>query len=351
MWIGVTGLGRIGVTHARNLAATPGVDGLVFTDPVPGRAEAAAALLARNGSADAPEVRVVGDLTTLLAGVDGVLVATPTPTHAEVVHRSLDAGVPTLCEKPIAGDLATMTAVIEHAERSGTPLLVGFQRRFDPAIQELKRRIDGGELGDLYLVRAIGMDAVPPGPAYIPTSGGIFRDLFIHDLDAVPWLVGRPVDQVHAVGSVLVDAAFAANDDVDTAVITLTFAGGVIAQLAGGRRDGGGYDHRIEVIGSRQALTAGLDGRSPITSVEPGGHDPGDQAYPGFVERFARAYAHEARVFVDVVAGGAGNPSPARDSLVSLVLAEACERSRRCGQPVRPVFPGTVGPSGTQARP
>jgi myo-inositol 2-dehydrogenase/D-chiro-inositol 1-dehydrogenase len=340
MRIGVTGLGRIGVMHAVNLAATPGVDRLVLTDPVPGRAEEAAALLSRRAAA--PEVRVVGDLTTLLAEVDGVLVATPTPSHAQVVHRALDAGVPTLCEKPIVGDLTTMTAVIEHAEGSGTPLLVGFQRRFDPAIQELKRRIDNGELGDLYLVRSIGMDAAPPDPAYIPTSGGIFRDLFIHDLDAVPWLVGRRVEQVHAVGSVLVDQAFADGDDVDTAVITLTFEGGVIAQLAGGRRDGAGYDHRIEAIGSRQALTAGLDARTAITSVEPGGHDPGDGAYPGFAERFARAYAHEMRVFVDVVAGRAANPSPARDSLVSLVLAEACEQSRRSGLPVRPQFPAAV---------
>lgn len=340
MRIGVTGLGRIGVMHATNLAATPGVDRLLLTDPAPGRAEEAAVALAGRGPG--PEVQVVGDLATLLAEVDGVLVATPTPSHAEVVRRSLDAGVPTLCEKPIAGDLATMTAVIEHAERTGTPLLVGFQRRFDPAIRELKRRIDGGELGDLYLVRAIGMDAVPPDPAYVPTSGGIFRDLFIHDLDAVPWLVGRRVEQVHAVGSVLVDRAFADCDDVDTAVITLTFEGGVIAQLAGGRRDGGGYDHRIEAIGSRQAVTAGLDARTPITSVEPGGHDPGPDAYPGFVERFARAYAHEMQVFVDVVAGRAANPSPARDSLVSLVLAEACEQSRRSGRPVRPRFPVDV---------
>jgi myo-inositol 2-dehydrogenase/D-chiro-inositol 1-dehydrogenase len=282
--------------------------------------------------------------------VDGVLVATPTPTHAQVVHHSLDAGLPTLCEKPIAGDLATMVAVVEHAERSGTPLLVGFQRRFDPAVQELKRRIDDGTLGDLYLVRSIGMDAAPPDPAYIPTSGGIFRDLFIHDLDAVPWLVARPVEQVHAVGSVLVDQAFADSDDVDTAVITLTFSGGVIAQLAGGRRDGGGYDHRIEVIGSRQALTAGLDARTPITSLEPGGHDPGDQGYPGFPERFARAYENEMRVFVDVVAGRAANPSPARDSLVSLVLAQACEQSRRSGRPVRPELPEAAAANGAEVR-
>ena len=359
MRIGITGVGRVGVMHAINLARTPGVDELVLHDPVPGRAEAAAVTIVSSvaGTAGADtggdgsgcpggvpaRLRVAAGLRDVLAEVDGLLVTGPTPSHAEVTRHSLDAGVPTLCEKPLAADLETMRAVVEHAERCAVPLLIGFQRRFDPAIVELKRRIDAGDVGQVYLVRAIGMDAVPPDPAYVLTSGGIFRDLFIHDLDAVPWLVGRPVVEVHAVGSVLVDPAFAAADDVDTAVITLVFEGGTIAQLAGGRRDGCGYDHRIEVIGSRQALTAGLDERAPITSLEPGGHDPGDAAYPGFPERFARAYANEMRVFVDVVAGRAVNPSPARDSLVSLTLAEACERSRRSGHPVRLVTPAAAG--------
>ncbi len=335
MRIGITGVGRIGVMHATNLARVAGVDEVLLHDPVPGRAAAQAGRLASGGSGG-PVVRAVETLPELLAAVDGVLVATPTPTHAQVAGAALDAGVATLCEKPIAGDLETMRAVIERAERTGTPLLVGFQRRFDPAISELKRRIVAGEVGDLYLVRAIAMDAVPPDPEYIPTSGGIFRDLFIHDLDAVPWLVGRPVVSVHATGSVLVDPAFAAAGDVDTAAVTLVFEGGVIAQLSGGRRDGGGYDHRIEVIGSGQALTAGLDDRAPITSLEPGGHDPRGNGYPGFPERFGRAYANEMAVFVDVVAGRVANPSPARDSLVSLALAEACERSLHSGGPVRP---------------
>lgn len=352
MRIGVAGLGRIGLMHATNLATVTGVDALVLTDPVPGRAERAAEVLSRGGgpacaAVGGPRVQVVEDLSRLLTEVDGVLVATPTPTHAEVVHRVLEAGIPALCEKPIAGDLGTMRRVVEHAEGSGIPLLVGFQRRFDPAMTELRRRIEAGDVGDLYLVRAIGMDAEPPDPAYLPTSGGIFRDLFIHDLDAVPWLVGRPVVQVHAVGSVLVDQAFAASDDVDTAAVTLMFEGGVVAQLAGGRRDGAGYDHRIEVIGSRQALAVGLDSRTALTSLEPGGHDPAGAAYPGFPERFARAYAREAQVFVDVVAGRAVNPSPARDSLVSLVLAEACERSRRSGTPVRPDEVARAGLSGS----
>lgn len=351
MRIGVVGVGRIGVMHARNLAATPGVDQVVVHDPVPGRAAqvavelSSATELAAAGSGGpaggapqvvAPEVVAhEGDLAALLARVDGVLVATPTPFHADVVHAALDAGVPTLVEKPVTGDLESMRAVIAHQAATGTELLVGFQRRFDPAISELKRRIVTRELGDLFHVRALAFDATPPPTDYIPLSGGIFRDMFVHDLDCVPWLVGSPVVQVFATGSVLVDEAFAAANDVDTAAITLTFANGVIATIAGGRCDGGGYDNRIEAVGSLQALTSGLDARSPITSLEPGGHDPKGNAYAGFVERYDVAYRAEVATFVDVIAGRVPNPSPVADSVTSLVLAQACEESLRTGAPVR----------------
>jgi len=339
MRIGITGVGRIGLMHATNVAATPGVTELVLHDPVPGRAESVAADL--RGTHPGLAVRAVGSdgdgYPQLLAGVDGVLVTTPTPTHAAAVHAALDAGVPTLVEKPIAGDLETMREIIAHAEQSGVPLLVGFQRRFDPAIAELKRRIAGGEIGDLYLVRAIAFDAEPPPAEYIPTSGGIFRDMFIHDLDCVPWLVGRPVETVHAAGSVLVDDAFRQAGDVDTVAITLGFAGGVIGQLSGGRRNGTGYDNRIEAVGSAQSLTSGLDARTPIISLEPGGHDPAGTAlgaYPGFAQRYAPAYAAEVATFLHVISGKTENPSPARDSVISLILAQACEESLRTGATV-----------------
>ncbi|WP_447008600.1 Gfo/Idh/MocA family protein [Saccharothrix isguenensis] len=220
-------------------------------------------------------------------------------------------------------------------EASGVEVLVGFQRRFDPAVSELHQRIRAGDVGDIYLVRALGNDAQPPDLAYLPNSGGIFRDLLIHDLDAVPWLVGEPVVEVYASGSVLVDQAFGDADDVDNAVVLLKFAGGAHALLAGGRHDPLGYDHRIEVLGSRDSLTAGLDPRTPLTSLEPDGPKVAADAYPGFPERFHRAYLNEMTVFTQVVAGRVANPSPARESLISLRLAEACEQSRRSGAPVR----------------
>jgi myo-inositol 2-dehydrogenase / D-chiro-inositol 1-dehydrogenase len=328
MRIGVAGVGRIGTMHATNLASLEQVDEVVLFDPVPGRA-------AEVSTNVGPRTRPVDSLDALLATSDGVLLATPTDTHPEMLRRSLSAKVPVLCEKPIASNLDTMTALVNEVEAAGVDVLVGFQRRFDPAVVELRRRIRAGEVGKVYLVRALGNDAQPPDFGYLPASGGIFRDLFVHDLDAVPWLVGEPVVEVYASGSVLVHEAFAAADDVDNAVITLRFAGGAHALLAGGRHDPLGYDHRIEVMGSKDSLTVGLDPRTPLTSLEPDGPQVAVDAYPGFPQRFRNAYLNEMAVFVDVVAGRAENPSQVRDSLVSLRLAEACESSRRSGNPVR----------------
>ncbi len=327
MRIGVAGVGRIGTMHATNLAALDRVDEVLLFDPVPGRAAQA--------SADLAGTRAVDDLDTLLGTVDGVLLATPTNTHPEMLRAAIGKGVPTLCEKPIASDVAEMAALVEDVEKSGVEVLVGFQRRFDPAIHELHRRIRAGEVGDIYLVRAVGNDANPPDFTYLPASGGIFRDLLIHDLDCVPWLVGEPVVEVYASGSVLVHQAFADADDVDNAVVMLKFAGGAHATLAGGRHDPVGYDHRIEVLGSRDSLVAGVDPRTPLNSLEPGGHVAGPDAYPGFPERFHRAYVNEVNLFTQVIAGEVANPSPAGESLISLRLAEACEQSRRGGAPVR----------------
>lgn len=321
MRIGVAGVGRIGTMHAANLTALPQVDEVLLYDPVPGRAELAAT---------EPATRAVPELDDLLKESDGVLVATPTDTHPTLVRACLAAGTPVLCEKPIAAHVDAMTELIEEIEAATVPVLVGFQRRFDPAMVDLRRRITSGELGAVYHVRATGFDANPPDFAYLPTSGGIFRDLLIHDLDAVPWLVNEPVVEVYASGSVQVNEAFARADDVDNAVVLLRFAGGAHAVLSGGRHDPLGYDHRIEVLAARDSVAIGLDPRTPL-NAEGHNHD----AYPGFPDRFRHAYRNEMVVFTEVVAGRAENPSPARDSLVSLRLAEACERSRRTGRPVR----------------
>jgi myo-inositol 2-dehydrogenase/D-chiro-inositol 1-dehydrogenase len=328
MRFGVAGVGRIGTMHATDLASLEEVDQLFLFDEVEGRAARLASKLGA-GATD------VANLDALLSSSDAVLIATPTNTHPEMVRRCLDARAPTLCEKPIATSVPEMAKLIEEIEKSGVEVAVGFQRRFDPATVELYERIRAGDVGVIYLVRSLGLDAQPPDFGYLPTSGGIHRDLLIHDLDAVPWLVGEPVVEVYASGSVLVDEAFARAGDIDNTAVMLRFAGGAHALLAGGRHNPRGYDCRIEVFGSKDSLAVGLDPRTPLLSLEPEGPVPAIDSYKGFPERFRRAYLNELKVFLDVVAGRAPNPSPARDSLISLRLADACEASRRSGAPVR----------------
>ncbi|MGH3432705.1 MAG: Gfo/Idh/MocA family protein [Thermocrispum sp.] len=329
MDIGVAGVGRIGAMHTAHLAQLDGKhlpDQVLLYDPEPDRAQAVAGGLAAH-------VRAVKSIEELL-DADGVLIATPTDTHPDMVRRALAVGTPVLCEKPLGPDLASMTALVDDIETSGVEVVVGFQRRFDPATVELHRRLRSGAAGQVYLVRAICNDHLPPPTEYIATSGGLFKDCLIHDLDAVPWLVGEPVAEVVASGSVLVDQAFADAGDVDTAVVTLRFPSGAHAQLSAARHDPVGYDCRLEVFASGDTLAVGLDRRTPVTSLDPGGKRP-DGPWQSFMERYRDAYVNELRVFLDVIAGRAVNPSPARESLTSLRLAEACERSLRSGRPVR----------------
>lgn len=327
MKIGVIGIGRIGGMHARNLRITSGVGTVLLHDLVPGAAARAAAELGG-------EVEVRHDLDTMLEECDGVVVATNSSSHPAVVRRAVESRTPVLCEKPIASDLAAMRALVTFVEAAGETVVVGFQRRFDPALAALKHRIDAGELGDLYVIRATGYDAKPPDPSYVPTSGGIFRDLMIHDLDAVPWLVGRRVVSVSAHGSVLVDDMFAKADDVDVAAVTLTFEGGALAQLVATRHDPLGYDHRIEVLGSRDSVAVGLGSGAPLALIDENERTAPLDPFPGFPERFAPAYRAEMAAFTKIITGERANPSPVRDSLISLQLAEACERSRRSAAPV-----------------
>ncbi|WP_145736674.1 Gfo/Idh/MocA family protein [Saccharopolyspora dendranthemae] len=323
MKIGVAGVGRIGSMHATNLAALDEIDQLLLFDPAPGRAESAAAEIG-------PPATAVTTVDELLRA-NGILIATPTGTHPDLVRAALATRTPVLCEKPLAPDLPGMSALVDEIERADVPVLVGFHRRFDPDTAEVHRRLRDGTAGSVYLVRAVCNDHLPPPKEFVATSGGLFRDCLIHDLDAVPWLLGEPVTEVYASGSVLVDDSFREAGDVDNAVVSLRFAGGAHALLSAARHDPVGYDCRLEVFASRDTLTVGLDERTPLNTVRGAGPD---RPWTSFTERYHDAYVQESRVFLDVIARRAENPSPPREALVSLRLAEACEESLRAGKPV-----------------
>jgi len=323
--VGVLGLGRIGATHAANLAGLRDVDVVAF-DPDSAAAERTVA--ATGG-------RALPDRDAVLGEADAVVVATPTANHPDDVAAVAAAGLPLLCEKPISLDVASTAASLQVVERAGVPLQVGFMRRFDPGFVEMRRLVESGDLGEVYLVRAASHDHVPPHESYLDQSGSVFRDMHIHDFDAIPWLTGRAVVEVYAAGSVLVDEMFRRHGDVDMTALVLALEGGVLASITGARANPLGYDHRTEVIGSLDAVCAGWTERTPLRSADPSmtARHPVDP-YPAFPDRFGPAYRAEVEAFVALVRGEQENRSPGSAALDALRVAAAADRSLAEHRPV-----------------
>jgi myo-inositol 2-dehydrogenase / D-chiro-inositol 1-dehydrogenase len=325
--VGLLGTGRIGAFHARMLQALPGVDRLTITDA---DAERAAQVAAELGVASAPSAHALID-----AGAEALVIAAATAAHAELIHLGADAGLPTFCEKPIALDLETTDAVVEHVEKAGVALQIGFQRRFDPGYLAARRLLTSGGLGRLYAVRLATHDPAPPHEAYIASSGGIFRDLHIHDFDALRWATGQEVVEVYADGSVLHDERFARHGDVDVAAAVLRLADGALGIVSGARHDPRGYDVRMELFGSGDSVAVGVDPRTPLRSLEPGVPPPPGPGYRGFMERFATAYQAELAAFLEVAQGRAASPCTGADARSALLIAMAADRSLAEHRPVR----------------
>jgi myo-inositol 2-dehydrogenase/D-chiro-inositol 1-dehydrogenase len=244
------------------------------------------------------------------------------------------AGLPMLCEKPISLDVTSTAAAVEAVERSGVELQVGFQRRFDAGFVEMRRLIESGELGDLYLLRAATHDHLPPRESYLDSAGSMYRDQHIHDIDAVRWLTGREVVEVYAAGSVLVDEMFRRHGDVDMTALVLTLQGGVLASITGARANPLGYDHRMDVIGSRDAVCAGWTQHTPLRSADPEAGGRPTDPWPAFTDRFGKAYKAEVDAFVRLVRDGGPNRSPGRGALEAIRVAAAADRSLAEHRPV-----------------
>jgi myo-inositol 2-dehydrogenase/D-chiro-inositol 1-dehydrogenase len=258
-----------------------------------------------------------------------VVITAATAAHADLIGRGARAGLPAFCEKPIALDLpGTLTALREVAA-AGTVLQLGFQRRFDAGYAAAREAVRAGRLGRLHTVRAMTSDPAPPPAAYLPLSGGLYRDCLVHDFDILRWVTGREVTEVCATGSDAADHMFRAAGDVDTAAALLRLDDGTLATATATRYNGAGYDVRMELAGELDQIAVGLDGRTPITSVEPGGPPPADKPWAGFLERFAPAYEAELAAFVEVARGERDNPCDGLEALRALRVAEACELSLR----------------------
>lgn len=325
MRVGIVGVGRIGEYHARVVRDHPDVASIVVTDADPARAAQVAAEL---GAETEPGVE------RLLESVDAVVIASSTDTHAALIHATVEAGLPAFCEKPIALDLASASEVVRHVRGAGALVQVGFQRRFDVGYAAAREAVRDGTLGKVYVVRIAGHDAVPPHESYIPGSGGIFRDLHIHDFDIARWVLGQEIEEVYATGAVLCDPMFAKYGDVDTTAATISFSGGTLGVVTGARHDARGYDVRMELFGSGDTVAVGWDARTPLRSVEPGMPPGPARPYDSFLDRFDAAYRSELNAFVDVARGYTPNPCTVDDAEIALKVALACERSRRERRPV-----------------
>ncbi|HMR49526.1 MAG TPA: Gfo/Idh/MocA family oxidoreductase [Arachnia sp.] len=348
MRISLIGSGIIGAAHAARLDAMPRVTELLVADFVDGRAEE---LAGRLGKARAITVEEAFD-----AALDGVVVTAKTSRHAELLHRALDARLPVFCEKPIALDLATTREVVAHAARvPEVPVQIGFQRRFDAGYTRAKEAYASGRLGFVHTLRATTFDHRPPSAAYVPTSGGLFRDCSSHDFDAIRWLTGREAVSVYAVGSNRGEPYFGEHGDVDSGSCLVTYDDGMIAVVSASRNNGAGHDVRLELHGSEGGRFVGLDDRAPLVTAEEDLSWRQKPPYLVYHERFEDAYVAELAHFLDVIesldviegldiVGGVdvvgsldGTPStacPPAEALEALLLAEACVRSAATGAPV-----------------
>jgi inositol 2-dehydrogenase len=324
--LGVAGLGRIGSLHAANVAGRiPLADLVHVTDVDAGRARATGERLGVEWST-AYEDLLRDD------AVEAVVLATPTPLHAEMVEQAAAAGKHVFCEKPISLELPPTLRAIEAAREAGIKLHVGFHRRFDPDWAAATARIRAGELGDVYLFRTSLRDMRPPAFDYIASSGGLFADVTIHDLDTARWMVGE-IEEVSAFGAALSDGAFAEVGDVDNAVVVLRFASGALGAIDNSRAAGYGYECSTEVIGSRATVRIGHHRRFHNEWLTPGTASVDWVA--DFTERFPQAYLLGLEDFVGAVRDGRPASITGEDALAAFVLAQACARSLREGHPVR----------------
>ncbi|HEX5328139.1 MAG TPA: inositol 2-dehydrogenase [Acetobacteraceae bacterium] len=321
--VAVLGAGRIGQIHARNVAANQRarLAGVVDVD------RSAAERLATAVGCTAI------DLDAAFAA-DAVMICTPTPTHAELIERAAAAGKPVFCEKPVDLGAERVRACLAAVERAGIALMVGFNRRFDPSFRSLHDRLRAGEIGRIELLSITSRDPAPPPPAYVASSGGLFRDMMIHDLDMARFLLNEEPIEVYAAASALVDPAIAAAGDVDTAIVVLRTASGAIAQISNSRRAAYGYDQRIEAHGATGMLRAGNATATTVERAGVGGFTT-DPALPFFLERYAAAYQAELDTFLSAVLGQRPAVPGGADGLAALVLADAATASARSGHPVR----------------
>mgnify|MGYP001193067239 CR=1 FL=1 len=323
---GLLGAGRIGKVHAKAIASNADARLVAVADAA---ADAAQAIAKSYGCA----VCTVADIEAA-DDIDAVVICTPTDTHADLIERFARAGKAIFCEKPVDLSLARVKACLAVVEETGARLMVGFNRRFDPHFAAVRKAIDDGRIGPVEMVQIISRDPGAPPAGYIKSSGGIFRDMTIHDFDMARFMLGEEPDMVVASASVLVDPAIGDEGDFDSVSVILTTPSGRHCSISNSRRAAYGYDQRVEVHGSKGSVAA--ENQRPV-SIEVATADGYTRPplHDFFMTRYTEAYAAEIAAFIGVVRDGR-SPSPGgHDGLIALALAEAALKSVAEGRAVK----------------
>ncbi len=321
MKVALFGAGRIGKVHAASIRMHPRSQLISVTDVV---AEAAESLAKEHGITVRSPDDILAD-----PSIEAILIASSTDTHADLIEKGVAARKAIFCEKPIDLSLERALRVREITASSSQPVMMGFNRRFDPNFAALKAALDAGEIGKGELLSVTSYDPAPPPVAYIKVSGGLYRDMMIHDFDMCAFLFGMP-EKVMAHGSCLVDPAIGEAGDVDTAVVVMTYSDGRIATIRNSRRAPYGYDQRVELLGSNGMLEARNEIENTVVRSTVAGVSSAKPLH-FFLERYTRAYAIEWAAFVDSVIDGKPVPAGVEDGVNALALAEAANISAREG--------------------
>lgn len=323
--VGLLGAGRIAGVHAATIASHPGSTLIAVSDKL---MEAAKTLAARFGCAARDTTSIIDD-----PSIDTVLIATSTDSHSELIEAATAAGKAVLCEKPVDLSLERAVECQKRAAATGKPVMIGFNRRFDPNFQALKAAADASEIGKPELLSITSFDPAPPPASYVKVSGGLFRDMMIHDFDMASFIMGRPPKTISAIGSCLVDPEIGRAGDIDTAIVTLAYPDGCLAVIKNSRRAVYGYDQRVELLGSKGLLQAHNVLENTVVKSTADGVTGAKPTY-FFLERYMSAYRAEWHAFVTAIAGNNPVPVTMVDGIVALAVAEAATRSLRTDRPV-----------------
>nr|WP_145406711.1 inositol 2-dehydrogenase [Paenibacillus xylanexedens] len=327
--IGIIGAGRIGKIHADNLLRHPQAEIVAISDLFAGP-ELEAWATERGISV------VTKDSSELIAmpNIDAVLICSSTDTHVPLIEQAAQAGKHIFCEKPVSMDLSRTEAAVAAVAKAGVKLQIGFNRRFDHNFRRVRSHVLEGTIGDPHILKITSRDPSPPPAEYIRVSGGIFMDMMIHDFDMARYLSGSEVEEVYAKGKVLINPVFAEHGDVDTAIVTLTFANGAIGVIDNSRQAVYGYDQRVEVFGSLGSVAA--DNDHPNTAqISTAAGLMRDKPLHFFLERYNEAYVQETALFIDAIIQDKPVTVDGNDAVQAERIALAAKLSVELGRPVK----------------